>query len=171
MAIGGRAPYHRKAGPIGAAAATTAVGAWIAFESTTAVGDYFVRLGTSGGVDGRTVMAMNGMTTLSVGVGVTLTSTFVFSAVILFLLALQEARYVVMNEPVIFYRCDGADPSCCVNGPHNKGYNERFVYMNHGRGFETRRVQCMQRHLKVSKKCSMLEPLIVYPKDEKWGFW
>ena len=115
--------------------------------------------------------AKSGLLTLTIGVGLTLTSTLAFSTAILFALAFQEGKGVMKNEPIVYYRCDGADPTCCVNGPHNKGYHERFVYMNHGRGFETRRAGCMQRHLRVSRGCSALKPLIVYPKDEGWGFW
>ena len=175
--IGGRAPYHRKAGPIACAAAATSAAAYASLLATIGAGDFFSShafasaTSVSGDFAGRVAVAESGLTTLSVGVGLTLTSTLTFSALILFALAFQEAKNVIKNEPVIYYRCDGADPTCCVNGPHNKGYHERFVYMNHGRGFETRRVQCMRSHLRVSKGCSMLDPLIVYPKEEKWGFW
>lgn len=177
LEIGGRAPYQRKAGPIACAAAATSAAAYASLMATIGAGDFFSShafarvTSVSGDFAGRVAVAESGLTTLSVGVGLTLTSTLTFSAFILFALAFQEFKRVMQNEPVIYYRCDGADPTCCVNGPHNKGYHERFVYMNHGRGFETRRVQCMRSHLRVSKGCSMLDPLIVYPKEEKWGVW
>jgi len=160
--VGGRAPYHRKPGPILLAGAATSGAAIASLVGTVTAGDFF-----SGGVG----VAASGLTTLSVGVGLTLTSTLCFSAFILFALAFQETKNILFNEPVIYYRCDGNDPSCCANGPHNLGYHERFVYLNDGRGYETRRGADMQRHLRVSKGCSALNPLIVYPKEAKWTFW
>ena len=160
--VGGRAPYHRKPGPILLAGAATSGAAIASLVGTVTAGDFF-----SGGVG----VAASGLTTLSVGVGLTLTSTLCFSAFILFALAFQETKNILFNEPVIYYRCDGNDPSCCANGPHNLGYHERFVYLNDGRGYETRRGADMQRHLRVSKGCSALKPLIVYPKEAKWTFW
>lgn len=160
--VGGRAPYHRKPGPILLAGAATSGAAIASLVGTVTAGDFF-----SDGVG----VAASGLTTLSVGVGLTLTSTLCFSAFILFALAFQETKNILFNEPVIYYRCDGNDPSCCANGPHNLGYHERFVYLNDGRGYETRRGADMQRHLRVSKGCSALNPLIVYPKEAKWTFW
>ena len=160
--VGGRAPYHRKPGPMLLAGTATSVVAVASSVGTVAAGDFF-----SSGVG----VAASGLTTLSVGAGLTLTSALCFSAFVLFALAFQETKNILFNEPVIYYRCDGNDPSCCANGPHNLGYHERFVYLNDGRGYETRRGADMQRHLRVSKGCSALKPLIVYPKEAKWTFW
>mgnify|MGYP007000427852 len=55
--------------------------------------------------------------------------------------------------------------------PHNKGYSTRFIYRNDGRGYETRSAERMRAHLLVSKNCTPLEPLIVYPKEAGWGWW
>lgn len=172
-AIGGRRPFHRKAGPIAAAGAACLAATAGCFEATVHAGDWINALAVPGDalVGASGAPAKSGLLTLTIGVGLTVTSTLAFSTAILFALAFQEGKGVIKNEPIVYYRCDGADPTCCVNGPHNKGYHERFVYMNHGRGFETRRAGCMQRHLRVSRGCSALKPLIVYPKDEDWGFW
>lgn len=170
--IGGRAPFQRKAGPILVSALATAVAAYGSYEFTVHAGDFISAARVP--VESALVAsgpAKSGLLSLVVGVGLTLTSSLCFSTTILLALAFNETKAIVTNTPVIYYRCDGADPTCCVNGPHNLGYHERFVYMNHGRGFETRRAQCMQRHLRVSKGCHALKPLIVYPKEEKWGFW
>lgn len=170
--IGGRAPFQRKAGPIFVSALATAAAAYGSYEFTVHAGDFISAVRVP--VEGALVAsgpAKSGLLSLVVGVGLTLTSSLCFSTTILLALAFNETKAIVTNTPVIYYRCDGADPTCCVNGPHNLGYHERFVYMNHGRGFETRRAQCMQRHLRVSKGCHALKPLIVYPKEEKWGFW
>jgi len=176
--VGGRAPYHRKPGPMLLAGTATSVVAVASLVGTVTAGDFF-----SSGVG----VAASGLTTLSVGAGLTVTSALCFSAFVLFALAFQETKNILFNEPVswfyysrfikfiyfqvIYYRCDGNDPSCCANGPHNLGYHERFVYLNDGRGYETRRGADMQRHLRVSKGCSALKPLIVYPKEAKWTFW
>jgi len=170
--IGGREPFQRKAGPIFASALATAVAAYASYEFTVHAGDFISAAAVP--VESALVAsgpAKSGLLSLVVGVGLTLTSSLCFSTTILLALAFNETKAIVTNTPIIYYRCDGADPTCCVNGPHNLGYHERFVYMNHGRGFETRRAQCMQRHLRVSKGCHALKPLIVYPKEEKWGFW
>ena len=100
-----------------------------------------------------------------------LSSVFAFSAIILILIGAQETKRLISNEPVVYFRCCGCDDKCCQNGPHNKGYSTRFIYRNDGRGYETRSAERMRAHLLVSKNCTPLEPLIVYPKEAGWGWW
>ena len=100
-----------------------------------------------------------------------LSSVFAFSAIILVLIGAQETKRLISNEPVVYFRCCGCDEKCCQNGPHNKGYSTRFIYRNDGRGYETRSAERMRAHLRVSKNCTPLEPLIVYPREAKWGWW
>lgn len=165
LEVGGRDPFHRKAGPIFIAGVACSAAAFAAFEATVNTGDFISAF------QGASGPAKSGVLSLTIGLGLVGTSSLAFSSMILFALAFQEAKGVILNDPVIYYRCDGKDKSCCVNGPHNLGYHSRFVYLNNGRGFETREADSMRRHLRISKDCRALKPLIVYPKEEKWGFW
>lgn len=75
--------------------------------------------------------------------------------------------------------CDGClltalytqGPTCCKNGPHNLGYARKFHYLNNGRGFETRLQDNMRRHLRKSRQCRELKPVVIYPKEEGWKLW
>jgi len=61
------------------------------------------------------------VTQVVVGTGGLIGFISAFTGLGLFLLAGQEVRCRVLNLPVTFYRCDGADPNCCKNGPHGLG--------------------------------------------------
>ena len=47
-------------------------------------------------------------------------------------------------------------------------YGPEFIYLSNGRGYETRNLDAFERHLKFSKGCSALPPLIAFPKEEGW---
>lgn len=165
LEVGGRGPWRRAPGPLAASGVACVGMAVCAFEGVVRGGDFILNY------DGASGVAKQGVLSLVVGVGLVLASVAAFSACLLFAFAFNETKGVVLNEPIIYYRCDGCDKSCCVNGPHNLGYHERFTYLANGRGFETREAASMRRHLRVSKDCRALKPLIVYPKDAGWGFW
>ena len=169
--VGGRDPANRPPGPIWASAVVCAV---------AAVGFYYLTINTSDGIveyvkdafgNLGPTYAKSGLVSLTVGTGVVLSSVFAFSAIILVLIGAQETKRLISNEPVVYFRCCGCDEKCCQNGPHNKGYSTRFIYRNDGRGYETRSAERMRAHLRVSKNCTPLEPLIVYPREAKWGWW
>lgn len=169
--VGGRDPANRPPGPIWASAVVCAV---------AAVGLYYLTINTSDGIveyvkdafgNLGPTYAKSGLVSLTVGTGVVLSSVFAFSAIILVLIGAQETKRLISNEPVVYFRCCGCDEKCCQNGPHNKGYSTRFIYRNDGRGYETRSAERMRAHLRVSKNCTPLEPLIVYPREAKWGWW
>ena len=169
--VGGREPANRPPGPIWASAVVCAV---------AAVGFYYLTINTSDGIveyvkdafgNLGPTYAKSGLVSLTVGTGVVLSSVFAFSAIILVLIGAQETKRLISNEPVVYFRCCGCDERCCQNGPHNKGYSTRFIYRNDGRGYETRSAERMRAHLRVSKNCTPLEPLIVYPREAGWGWW
>lgn len=169
--VGGRDPANRPPGPIWASAVVCAV---------AAVGFYYLTINTSDGIveyvkdafgNLGPTYAKSGLVSLTVGTGVVLSSVFALSAIILVLIGAQETKRLISNEPVVYFRCCGCDEKCCQNGPHNKGYSTRFIYRNDGRGYETRSAERMRAHLRVSKNCTPLEPLIVYPREAKWGWW
>lgn len=169
--VGGRDPANRPPGPIWASAVVCAV---------AAVGLYYLTINTSDGIveyvkdafgNLGPTYAKSGLVSLTIGTGVVLSSVFAFSAIILVLIGAQETKRLISNEPVVYFRCCGCDEKCCQNGPHNKGYSTRFIYRNDGRGYETRSAERMRAHLRVSKNCTPLEPLIVYPREAKWGWW
>jgi len=169
--VGGREPANRPPGPIWASAVVCAV---------AAVGFYYLTINTSDGIveyvkdafgNLGPTYAKSGLVSLTVGTGVVLSSVFAFSSIILVLIGAQETKRLISNEPVVYFRCCGCDERCCQNGPHNKGYSTRFIYRNDGRGYETRSAERMRAHLRVSKNCTPLEPLIVYPREAGWGWW
>ena len=169
--VGGRLPANRPPGPIWASAV---------FCVFASVGFYYITINASDGIityvkdafgEMGPTYAKSGLVSLTVGTGVVLSSVFAFSSIILVLIGAQETKRLISNEPVVYFRCCGCDERCCENGPHNKGYSARFVYRNDGRSFETRSAERLRAHLRISKNCTPLEPIIVYPKEAKWNFW
>ena len=164
--VGGRRPTQRKCLPIalaGVQCALMGAGAFALTQKAAAALSY------SNAADAAT--AKTPFANLAVGAGVGATCLLTISALILFLVAWREGAGVLRNTPVVFYRCDGSGRDCCRNGPHDLGYAKKFTYLNNGRGFETRQKDSMARHLRVSRACRPLSPLVVYPEKEGWKLW
>lgn len=164
--VGGRRPTQRKCLPIalaGVQCALMGAGAFALTQKAAAALSY------STAADAAT--AKTPFANLAVGAGVGATCLLTISALILFLVAWREGAGVLRNTPVVFYRCDGSGRDCCRNGPHDLGYAKKFTYLNNGRGFETRQKDSMARHLRVSRACRPLSPLVVYPEKEGWKLW
>ena len=164
--VGGRRPTQRKCLPIalaGVQCALMGAGALALTKKAAAALSY------SNAADAAT--AKTPLANLAVSAGVGATCLLTISALILFLVAWREGVGVLRNTPVVFYRCDGSGRDCCRNGPHNLGYAKKFTYLNNGRGFETRQKDSMARHLRVSRACRPLSPLVIYPEEEGWKLW
>ena len=169
--VGGREPANRPPGPIWVSAVACAFASVAFYYLTIQTSDGIVEYVKDAFGNLGPTYAKSGLVSLTVGTGVVLSSVFAFSAIILILIGAQETKRLISNEPVVYFRCCGCDDKCCQNGPHNKGYSTRFIYRNDGRGYETRSAERMRAHLLVSKNCTPLEPLIVYPKEAGWGWW